>query len=57
MDSCYSGGHNAEDHIYTDIARVSVRIQNRSTAMKRSVIGYWGIKHVILDYLFISFLF
>ena len=45
MASCYSGEHIASDSIHTDI-----KTCNRSNALKRSVIDYWGqIKHVVRD--------
>ena len=49
MGNCYSADYFAEDHIYTDI---TCNNHNRSTALKQSVIDYFGgvgIKHVLLD--------
>ena len=48
MGSCHSGDHNAEGHIHTDITACNIE-HNRSNALERSVIDYWGLKHALLD--------
>ena len=52
MDSCYSDGHNAGDHICIKIQHVTLRNHKQNVAFGRSVIDYWdaltsftGIKH------------
>ena len=48
MGNCYSGDHIAGDNIHRDIT-CDIGNHNRSTALERSVIDYWGLKHVLLD--------
>ena len=35
--------------MHTDIIHVTLRNHKRSTALERSVIDYWEVKHVSLD--------
>ena len=39
MGNCFSADHSAEDNIHTGI---TLRNDNRSTALERSVISYFG---------------
>ena len=48
MGNCYSADHLAEDRIHTD-KNITLRNHNRSSALKQSVIDYWGLKHVLPD--------
>ena len=49
MGSCYSCDHIAEDRIHTDITTCTIEEHNKSTALERSVIDYWGHKYVLLN--------
>ena len=42
MDNCYSADHTAEDHMHTDVTCKIVRNHNRSTALERSAVEYFG---------------
>ena len=46
MDSCKSEDHIAKDHIHTDTTTCN---HTRSTALERSVVDNWELKHVLLD--------
>ena len=49
MENCNYVNRIALDHIHTDI---TCHIDhNRSTALERLVIDYWGLKHVLLNLL------
>ena len=48
MGSCNSGDQEAEYHCTRTYLHVTLRNHNRNTALERSVIDYWGLKHALL---------